>query len=63
MARREEGAYRAYATDEQRSQPGWIGRPAGHELAVGCTKGPAMNKSIEVASSEQIPGIDLISRL
>jgi hypothetical protein len=26
MARREEGAYRAYVTEEQRSQPGWIGR-------------------------------------
>jgi hypothetical protein len=25
MARREEGAYRRYVTDEQQSQPGWIG--------------------------------------
>jgi hypothetical protein len=26
MARREEGEYSTYLTDEQRSQPGWIGR-------------------------------------
>jgi hypothetical protein len=26
MARRDEGAYLQYATEEQRSQPGWIGR-------------------------------------
>jgi RNA polymerase sigma-70 factor (ECF subfamily) len=26
MARREEGAYSSYVTDEQRSQSGWIGR-------------------------------------
>jgi hypothetical protein len=26
MARRDEGAYLQYVTEEQRSQPGWIGR-------------------------------------
>src|SRR5687768_12227607 len=26
MARRDEGAYSQYVTEEQRSQPGWIGR-------------------------------------
>jgi hypothetical protein len=26
MARREDGEYSTYLTDEQRSQPGWIGR-------------------------------------
>jgi hypothetical protein len=28
MARRDEGAYLQYATEEQRSQPGWIEREA-----------------------------------
>jgi hypothetical protein len=26
MAKRDEGAYLQYVTEEQRSQPGWIGR-------------------------------------
>ena len=32
--RREEGAYRRYMTDEQRSRPGWIGRENDRVLSL-----------------------------
>ena len=34
MARREEGAYWWYATDEQPSQPGWIGAEDGETILI-----------------------------
>jgi hypothetical protein len=40
MARREEGEYREYATDEQRSQPGMHRRPNANELLRPDTRQP-----------------------
>jgi len=40
MARRDEGAYCGYVTEEQRRQPGCLGReigPLGHARDLSCT--------------------------
>src|SRR5918996_2654681 len=45
LARREEGAYRVYATDEQRSQAGCIGVQDWHRYSVTGPKGRRISES------------------
>lgn len=49
MARREEGAYWWYATDEQRSQPGWIGAEDGEIIGSSRNVGDFLRSPREVA--------------
>jgi ribose transport system substrate-binding protein len=50
-ARREEGAYRAYATDEQRRGPGWIGGQNGAPISTGILSRRTVLTSMALAAA------------